>query len=91
MPPMPAMRMPARFRSRPGAYLHPAAMRPQQPCTAQQLLCAHTAGLLPRSAGGNDIMFPCCGKDCTKDFDDEHRGQRAHREQEAYFIGDLVA
>lgn len=90
--PEPAMRCPARLRSRPGAYLHLPCGRNNifSLCTAR-LLCAHTAGLLPRSAGGNDIMFPCCGKDCTKDFDDEHRGQRAHREQAAYYIGDLAA
>lgn len=83
---------PARLRSRPGAYLHLPCGRNNifSLCTAR-LLCAHTAGLLTRSAGGNDIMFPCCGKDCTKDFDDEHRGQRAHREQAAYYIGDLAA
>jgi cytochrome b involved in lipid metabolism len=40
---------------------------------------------------GNSIMYPCCGRDCTSDFDSAHRGQRALREQEQYYIGDFIA
>lgn len=36
-------------------------------------------------------MYPCCGTDCTRDFDASHRGQRALREQEQFYIGDFIA
>ena len=53
-------------------------------------LCLHPCRA-PRHADGNPVMYPCCGRDCTSDFDASHRGSRALREQATFYIGDFIS
>jgi cytochrome b involved in lipid metabolism len=45
---------------------------------------------LTKHPGGNKILLQCAGKDCTEYFNNINHSQKAQKELENYYIGNIL-
>lgn len=43
-----------------------------------------------RGTGGNQRIYPCCGKDCTVEFDVNHGARATRQQDDLCYIGELA-